>query len=190
MRNNSDVQNILLTSAGFDNKNIEVKFLELVSKPVETIKILFIPTAAIRAEQKSIIPLCKSELLHAGILEENIVSYNLDRIMESDEICSYDGIYVCGGSPQYLLDQMNKMEFYTPLQSFLHSGGVYMGVSAGSIVMAKNLTSNLGYINCILSVHDKHGSDVGLLDTNRCPNIKLNDDQAILIVNDLISVIE
>ncbi len=53
------MSNILLTSAGFDNKKIEEKFLELVDKPVGKIKVIFIPTAAITEEQKAIVPFCE-----------------------------------------------------------------------------------------------------------------------------------
>lgn len=38
------MKKILLTSGGFDNKKIADKFLELVNKPVNEIKVLFITT--------------------------------------------------------------------------------------------------------------------------------------------------
>lgn len=184
------MKNIILTSAGFDNRKIQDKFLELVNVPSEKIKVVFIPTAAITERQKSIIPLCKNDLLNAGILESNIYTYNLDSIINVKEICKFDAIYVCGGSTQHLLNKMIEAKFHIPLEKFLNNGGVYVGVSAGSIVLTKNTSDSLGYLNCKLSVHGKDGSECGYLDTSDCPNIKLTDNQAIIVSDNLVSIIE
>ena len=184
------MQKIMLTSTGFNNKNIKERFLELVNIPADKIKVIFIPTAAITEEAKEIIPICKNELLNAGILENNIYTYDLDRIMSSNEICNFNAIYVCGGDPQHLLNKMNKTEFYLPLKKFLDNGGVYLGVSAGSIVLSKNLSNNLEYINCTLSVHSNEGTECGDINANDCPKIKLTDNQAIVITDNDIVIIE
>ncbi|MEG2290371.1 MAG: Type 1 glutamine amidotransferase-like domain-containing protein [Clostridium sp.] len=184
------MQKLMLTSTGFTNKNIEKTFLELVDMPIDKIKSIFIPTAAITEGAKMWLPECKNHLLSAGILEEHIVIYDLDRIMSCDEICNYNVIYVCGGDPQHLLNKMNEAKFDTPLKRFLDMGGVYIGVSAGSIVASQNLSKNLGYINCILSVHAEEGSECGYIKTNNCPNIKLTDNQAIIIRDNEMVIIE
>lgn len=184
------MRKLVLTSAGFNNKNIEEKFLDLVNIPKQEIKVLFIPTAAITEGQKAFIPLCKEDLLSAGILEKNIKTYNLDRVISSEELCLFNAIYVCGGTTEYLLKKINAVEFHKPLKDFLEDGGVYVGVSAGSIIMAGNLPNNLSYINCRLDVHCNAGSNPGQIDTTNCPDIKLTDDQAIIIMDDDISIIE
>ncbi len=175
------MKKLLLTSSGFDNKKIEQKFLELINKPVEEIRVLFIPTAAISEAQKAIIPLCRKDLLNAGILDNNIETFNLDRLMTGEEICTYNGIYVCGGDTQHLLDRMNENRFKQNLNNFLESGGVYVGVSAGSIVMAENLENNLSCLNCKLKVHGKTGSLCGPIIERNKQTIELTDNQAILI---------
>jgi dipeptidase E len=185
-----NMQNLILTSTGFTNKKIEKKFIELVNTPNDEIKVIFIPTAAISEEAKVFISLCKNDLLDAGISEDNIVIYDLDRIMTCDEICNFNAIYVCGGTTQHLLNKMNETEFYIPLKKFLDNGGVYVGVSAGSVVLSKNLPNNLGYINCKLSVHAEEGTKYGHIDTNNCPHIKLNDNQALIITDNNIYIIE
>ncbi len=185
-----NVLELILTSAGFKNPKIEAKFLELVNAPKEKIRAIFIPTAAITEEQKAIVPLCKNDLLNAGLFEENIVTYDLDRIISCEEICSFHAIYVCGGSPQYLLNRINETEFYNPLKGFLDNGGVYVGVSAGSIIMANNLPDNLGYINCRLNVHVQDGSKCGYIVARECPEISLTDDQAIIVTGNDVYIIE
>jgi len=184
------MQNLILTSTGFTNKNIEKKFLELVNLPNDKIKVIFIPTAAITENAKAMIQLCKDDLLNAGVLENNIVTYDLDRIMNCNEICNFNVIYVCGGTSQHLLNRMNEMKFNISLKKFLDNGGVYVGVSAGSVVLSQNLTENLGYINCTLKVHSKDGTDCGYLNVSNCPNVKLTDNQAIIIMDDEIVIIE
>lgn len=41
------MKRIILTSAGFENKNIENLFLKFINKSADTAKALWIPTAAI-----------------------------------------------------------------------------------------------------------------------------------------------
>lgn len=182
------MRKIVLTSAGFNNKNIGAKFIELVGKPLDEIKVLFIPTAAITDEQKSIIPLCKQDLFDMGISDKNIDSYNFEEIYNSVKVIEYDAIYVCGGDSQHLLNKFNENKL--ALDTFLENGGVYVGVSAGSIILAQNLKNNLDYINCILNVHRKSGSKPGVIDTKDCPTVDITDNQAIVILNEKIEVIE
>ena len=57
------MKNILLTSTGFENKNIESKFLELLDKNVAESKVLFIITAAIDIEAVQILSKCAYEFI-------------------------------------------------------------------------------------------------------------------------------
>ena len=84
---------------------------------------------------------------------------------------------------------MNETEFYLPFKKFLDNGGVYLGVSAGSIVLSQNLTNNLEYINCTLNVHSSEGTECGDINTNDYPKIKLTDHQAIVIMDNNIVII-
>lgn len=184
------MKKIMLTSTGFTNRNIEKKFLDLMKLPSDKIKAIFIPTAAITEDAKVFVPLCKEDLLIAGVLQSNIVTYDLDRIIGCDEICNFNVIYVCGGTTEYLLDRMNVVKFSVPLKKFLDNGGVYVGVSAGSVALAQNLPENLGYINCTLKVHQEEGTECGCIDTRDCPTIKLTDNQAIIIEDNSIIIME
>ena len=74
------MQKIILTSTGFTNKNIKERFLELVNIPADKIKVIFIPTAAITEDAKGMIPICKGQLLNAGILEDNIYTIKCETI--------------------------------------------------------------------------------------------------------------
>lgn len=182
------MKQLILTSAGFDNKAIEHKFIEMVGLPVHEIKVVFIPTAAITDEQKSIIPLCKNDLLNAGILDSNIETVEIDTFLKAEQLLAVHAIYVCGGSTQYLLKQMHKAGFKSQLDVFLDAGGVYIGVSAGSIALAGNSEAHLNYLGCPLKVHSKEAFIK--MEDEMFTEIHLTDNQAVLVIEDVVSVIE
>lgn len=183
------MRKILLTSAGFENKKIEEVFIGLVGKASKDIKAIFVPTAAIFPDAKAVLPKCKLDLLNAGILEQNITIYDLDRQVTYDEISDFDAIYFCGGSTKHLRDKINEMNFLETLKEFIDKGRVYIGVSAGSCVLSAS-ENGLGLINCTISVHNEKGSDSGPLDTTNCPHVNLTNNQAILIVGYKAEIIE
>ena len=184
------MKKIILTANGFDNKNIGKIFLDFVNKKPENIKAVFVPTAAIYAGAIEVLPGCMHDLLDLGIPDKNIFVYDLHYKMEQEELSTYDSIYFCGGSPQYLLNRINKTGFNTSIKYFVDNGGVYIGVSAGSIVTANNLSNNLGYLNCNLDVHGTDGINVGKFIPENYSKIKLPDNRAIIIKDNNYEVIE
>ena len=96
----------ILTSTGFDNKNIEKIFLEMLSKPITKVKALFVPSALTIEDQKKYAQCFLDDLLGAGIGEKNIDSYNLEQPLKESDIINYDVIYFSGGSPELLMSKM------------------------------------------------------------------------------------
>lgn len=184
------MKKIFLTSAGFENKKLEEKFLELAGKRPADIKALFIPTAANFPQAVAVLPKCRADLLNAGIPEENIIEYDLDRAMPEEEMEQYDAVYFCGGDPGYLLQRIHEVSFADTVGKFVDKGGIYIGVSAGSLICTANYPDGLGYMNCLLSVHCRTGSEAGQVDTDNCPQIALTDKQAILITGEDIRILE
>ena len=183
------MKKIILTANGLENKNIGKIFLNFANKNPENIKAVFVPTAANYAGAIEVLPKCLHDLLDLGILDKNINVYDLHYKMEYEELSTYDTIYFCGGSSQYLLDRINKTGFNTSINRFVDNGGIYIGVSAGSIVTANNLPENLGYLNCKLSVHGNDGIDTGQFNPKDYPEIKLPDYRAIIITENNYEVI-
>ena len=173
------MKNILLTSTGFENKNIENKFLELLNKDVKTAKVLFIITAAIDIDSVMILSKCAEDLLNCGIEKENITVYNMHKPIDEEEIIKCDAIYVCGGTTRYLIERMNEVDFKTSVNKFIKNGGIYIGVSAGSVAVSGKYENNLEFIKNEIDVHCKSGSKNGkIIDNNK---ISLTDNQAIYI---------
>lgn len=177
------MRHILLTSTGFTNKNFERLFLDNVGKPVEQLRALFVPTAANDEESRNILPLCRQDLTDAGILDENIDTYDLDRPMDAIEIGLYDAIYFCGGSETYLMEAINKVNFGPVLLEAVNDGLFYIGVSAGSMIASSSVKGSLGIIPNPLEPHcEKNITPNGKLPPKNAP-INLSDDQAVWITD-------
>ncbi len=175
------MKRILLTSAGFENPNIQRCFLELLRKPADEARALFIPTAAIDEDARAVLPKCRGDLLGAGVLPERITDFDLDREMDADELGGYDAVYFCGGSTEYLLERVKAVGFDRALDAALERGLVYVGVSA------RNLPGNLGYLPRELQVHCECGSPRGELPEG---TVYLTNAQAIKILDGDAEIIE
>lgn len=188
----SDIMKIraVLTSAGFENNVVEQYFLEMAGKPSEELRALWIPTAAIDDDAVAMLPKCMNDLLGAGLLHENIQTYDLDRKMTSDELAEYDVIYVCGGNCRHLLDRMHGVGFDKLLDDFFDGGGVYIGVSAGSCVCGGDFEDGLGFVPCSIGVHCKEGTLMGTLDFDMYDHCDLTDRQAIVIQGGEVFIVE
>jgi len=181
---------LLLTSAGFETEPLQNTFLSLVNKEAKDIRAIFVPTAAVNPDAIAVLPKCMNDLLKVNIPSKNIFVYDLHTKLSIEEMKQYDVIYFCGGDTRYLLNRINELNFGSTIQSFVADGGVFVGVSAGSIIAASNLPNNLGYIPCALSVHCNTGSPSGTLDIDKVQHIKLTNSQALLIKNDTYTIIE
>ncbi len=172
---------VLLTSAGFENKRIEETFLALTGKEPEDIKAVFIPAAAIDPDAIEVLPKCLHDLLDCGIPKDNIRVYDLHADMSREELMGYDAVYVCGGNTEYLLERINEKGFRNTLLMFIKQGGVYVGVSAGSLAAAGNLKGSLGILECPVRVHCEKGMEAGPADVENCGEIRIDNRQAILV---------
>jgi dipeptidase E len=180
----------LLTSAGFDNDNLVGIFYELLEKPPESAKALFIPTALNSPEARKYIHVFKEDLYKVGIRESNINSYNLDEPFGYESIIEYDVVLVCPGDPDYLMKKIIEMDFIKDLEAFQNNGGVYIGISAGSDIAAANHSNGLGYIDYIIECHAVDGTECGPLVLPSGGVVRLTDNQAVVIKNGDISIVE
>jgi len=184
------MKRVLLTSSGLENKRVEERFLALLGKAPAQTQALFLPTAATDAGAISVLPKCMNDLLNLGVPAENVTVFDLHRALSYRELCAFDLIYVTGGDPAYLLDRINDSGFRAPLQQYVTERGVYLGVSAGSVVAVNNMEGNLGYVNCTLGVHCRVGTRNGVVDTTSNPHIDLTGNNALLVCGDVAEVIE
>jgi len=177
------MKKILLTSTGFDNENIKNRFIELLDTEIKNVKVLFIITAANDPDAIRVLSFCLDDLTKCGIRDKNIKVYDMHKLILQEEINKYNAIYVCGGSSEYLSDRMNEINFKTVINNYINQGGIYVGVSAGSIVAGKEC---LNLIENELDVHRDKGTNNGVINSN--DDIYLTDSQC-LYINDYEKII-
>lgn len=127
---------LLLTSTGLAAKPIKKTFLKLLEKPVNKLRVAFIPTAARSKEELEYVKKSFDELVALGIPEKNI---NVIELSENTPLARMDIVYVCGGNTFFLLQEFRKYKFAQKLKNFLDNGGLYVGVSAGSIIVGPSI---------------------------------------------------
>ncbi len=182
------MRKILLTSTGFENKNIEKKFIELLNKRTDEAKVLFIITAAIDPDAIRILSGCLDDLTNCGVKDENITIYDLHKIIPEEELNKFDAIYVCGGSTKHLVSRMQEIDFKKSVEKYIENGGIYIGVSAGSVCASGKYENGLDFIKNVLDVHCDVGTDNGKIVGNE--KICLTNNQAIFIDDNNITIFE
>ena len=168
---------ILLTAAGLQNPRMAAAFLRLLGKPAAEARLLFVPTAATSAEALRMLAKCIDELYRVGFGPDQVVVYTLDRGLTYAELATFDVVYFAGGSAEYLLRRVKEAAFDPTLSAFVNAGGFFMGVSAGSV-----LAADLGIVNCrFTGIHCPDGSPNGPIDLGIHPDIRLTDNQALVV---------
>ena len=131
---------LLLTSGGLENKTMIDTLRELVGKDFKDTKLVFIPTAAnVEAGDKWWLIGDLAKCKELGFKEVDIVDIAaVGQDIWEPRIKDADVIMVGGGNTSYLMGQIKKSGLVKILPDLLKSR-VYVGISAGSMVMAPNL---------------------------------------------------
>jgi len=128
-------ETILLTSTGLSSKNVYDKFVEIKNtKGLE--KAVIITTASLGKEENQYSQLALSQLKSAGI--ETVDFYDFEDQGPGD-FSSYDVIYVCGGNTFKLMKFAREASFDKEINSLLQRNGIYIGVSAGSLIVGPSI---------------------------------------------------
>lgn len=131
---------LLLTSAGFENQTITNALRQLIGKEFKDANLVFIPTAA------NIAPGDKGWLIkdfvgcqQLGFNQVDIIDIaSVPQEVWKPRLEVADVIMVGGGNTSYLMAQIKKSGLADALPELLKTR-VYVGVSAGSMVMAPSL---------------------------------------------------
>lgn len=135
---------IVLTSCGIIDENLKQEFYKLLNKEIENIKLLYI-TTAIDGEDDSDTSWIDEEfntILDLGIKKENIREYKMDYEID---LSVYDMIYMMGGNTFYLLKKITETKFDVKLKEAINNGIIYVGSSAGSIILGNTIELALPY---------------------------------------------
>lgn len=194
------MNNILVTSGGFNSINnyVSEENIELFKKISNGKKVLIIANAA-PPESGNYIARenVKENFLKVGAIKADIVDLNKDNI---NIILDYDIIYGLGGNVTNLVDLNQTTPFKELLIKFLEKG-IYIGESAGSIILSKdtkyiydikkgtkpkydvilNSYSGLGLIDIDIFPHYQKTDDITKEKIN---NYEINHNTKIIRLND------
>lgn len=138
----------LLTSAGITNTSIHNALLDLLGKPIAKANALCIPTASyanpngpVRAwrfisGQEPLCPMCELGWKSLGVLELTALP-SIAKELWVPLVQETDVLLVNGGDPLYLCYWMRQSGLADLLPEL---GAVYVGLSAGSMVMTPTIT--------------------------------------------------
>ncbi len=107
---------------------------------LKDMSVLCVPTAAYAEDGHE--AWLKPELATIKPLVKDFVEFDIKNKTQSellDALLDMDVLYVTGGNTYYLLEAMNKINFQEVLDVFFKRGGIYLGSSAGSIVMCPDI---------------------------------------------------
>ncbi len=131
---------LLLTSGGLENQAMVNALRELLGKDFKDAKLVFIPTAAnIEAGDKWWLISDLAKCKELGFGEVDIVDIAaVPMNVWGPRLQNADVIMVGGGNTSYLIKQMKESGLAELLPELLKTR-VYVGISAGSMIVAPNL---------------------------------------------------
>lgn len=206
---------LVLCSEGFHTPNTVQACIELVGKPLEQIKVAIINEAfAVEDDDKRWVIYNLNSVADnfPGFIDiVNLLALTIDEIEKRLMAC--DVLFVVGGNTDYLMHVFNKSGFSKLLPDLLKTK-VYVGSSAGSIVMGKRpaskeyqeafgrekdfgITSYMGLVNVAIRPHmDSSEAPKRREETLRktskgldFPVYGLRDDAAIIVKGDELKTI-
>ena len=150
------MKNIFLTSCGIINDNLKNEFYKKINKDIEEVKVLYITTAVDGEldDDKSWMDEEFQTILDLGILKDNIIEYKIGNPVNIND---FDVMYMLGGNTFYLLDIIRKNNFDIDIKKFINSDKIYVGSSAGSIILGNSIDVALGYDDNNVNITDFTG---------------------------------
>src|SRR3989344_8699025 len=126
---------LLLTSTGFSSGIVTERFKVIVSD-YKNRTVAIITTAAEEKENNKYSQLAKKQFGEMGFLHIDFVDLETE---PDKDFAKYDIIYVCGGNTFKLLKFARKANFQSSVNNLIKRNGVYVGVSAGSIIVSPSI---------------------------------------------------
>lgn len=126
---------LILTSSFFHSYS---RLKDHLPNPEET-TVAFIPTAGNVYDDKWFVEGDKEILIKLGFKIKEIDIENSNYTQLKKELSNIDLIFVAGGNTFYLLDQVKKSGFDKILKEKIESGTIYIGSSAGSLLVCPTI---------------------------------------------------
>ena len=134
------MKNIILTSCGIIDREFKEQFYRIINKEeIKDKKVLYITTASDgeNDSDKSWMDEEYETILDLGFSKENIYEFKIGQ--KEININDFDVIYMMGGNTFYLMDMIRKYNFDTVIKKAMDNGIIYIGSSAGSIILGNSV---------------------------------------------------
>ncbi|MBT9167774.1 MAG: Peptidase E [Syntrophomonadaceae bacterium] len=126
---------LFLTSTGLSCEAVTEK-LKLIFADQKNRSVAIITTAAVDKENNKYSQLAKKQFLDMGIEHVDFVDLESE---PNKDLSHYEIIYVCGGNTFKLLKFAREANFKSSIENLLKRNGIYIGVSAGSIIVCPSI---------------------------------------------------
>jgi len=146
---------LILSSCDFKNENSKQFILDNISKPLEEIRVLFMPDDC-ASEKEILSDKFYDRLVSYGFKRENITVlnyYNADSFKNLD----IDMLYLSGGNTFSVLHRIRKHGFDTAMINYIKNGVIYVGGSAGAHIASANTRHVLKYDQNTAQITDFSG---------------------------------
>ncbi|QQP14447.1 Type 1 glutamine amidotransferase-like domain-containing protein [Lysinibacillus agricola] len=183
-----------------------------VGENIKGKRVTFIPTASAVEEEIHYVESAKVVFEELGMIVEVLDISNTDKSEAGKILKNNDFIYVSGGNTFFLLQELKRSEIDQLIIEQINSGKIYIGESAGSIIMAPDIdyvkyidekgkarqlesTKGLNLISIYPVPHYGHEFFNSMIDevitnyNNKIPLTLISNSQVILVRDDDIEVI-
>lgn len=131
------MKNLILMSDGFTEESCKNDNInELLKRVADGKKVMILGNATLGGSNFSQRELVKARFETAGAKQVDIIDINRDN---TATVLEYEVLYVIGGDPRFLLNMLYETNVKESISQFLHNGGIYIGESAGSMILGKKL---------------------------------------------------
>lgn len=146
------MKKIVLTSCGVIDENLKSEFYNLLNKDISDVKVIYVTIAADgeQDEDKSWMDKEFKSILDLGIKEENITKFNYQ---DNIDFLDFDVIYMLGGNTFYLMKELSKKGLDKKIIQAINNGVIYIGSSAGSIILGKTIETALPFDENIVKLN-------------------------------------
>lgn len=124
---------LFLASSGLDY------IREFVKKDPSEMNMLFVPTAGNLDDDVWWIDKDRDVLSKIGFIITELDIVQASKETMQAELSKTDIVYIAGGNTFYLLHQMRETGFDVMLESFVGGGGLYVGASAGALIVGPDI---------------------------------------------------
>lgn len=192
-------------------KDVDALFIQHVHNRHRGQRVAFIATAAEVESYRGYVSAARSvfEVLGIEIVMIDVHKQTYEDIDSHFSVCDY--IYVSGGNTFYLLQELRKHNIDTLIRTYVNAGKVYLGESAGSIIMGSDIsyvrgmddpenaaelksTKGIGMVGFHILPHDGCSPFVKATASIRC-NFKgdgllpISNSEAVFVCDEFVSVL-